>query len=109
MSSPDAPDAPTLRHVVHIRLDPALDDAARASLEDDLHALVAAHPHAVSARLDRDLGRRPHAPVSATWMASFDFGSMADFEDYLASPLHKDFLSTHQPSMDFITAIQFAI
>ena len=57
-------------------------------------------------RLHRDLGRRPHAPVSATWMVCMDFVSMAEFEAYLASPLHRDFLQTHQPSMAYITAIQ---
>ena len=38
-----------------------------------------------------------------------DFASMADFEAYLVSPLHRDFLQTHQPSMAFITAIQVPI
>ena len=95
-----------LRHVVHIRLDPSLDPERRAALETDLHRLVEEHPHALRAALDRDLGRRPQAPVSATWMVSMDFATMADFEAYLASPLHRDFLTTHQPSMAFITAIQ---
>ena len=35
-----------------------------------------------------------------------DFDSMAEFEAYLAHPLHRDFLATHQPAMAFITAIQ---
>jgi hypothetical protein len=35
-----------------------------------------------------------------------DFASMADFESYLADPLHVDFLTTHQQSMTFITAMQ---
>ena len=95
-----------LRHVVHIRLDPSLDDAVRLPLEADLRRLVDEHPHALSGRLDRDLGRRPAAPVSATWMVTLDFASMADFEAYLAHPLHRDFLATHQPAMAFITAIQ---
>ena len=95
-----------IRHVVHIRLDPSLDEALRGPLEADLHELVAVHPHAVHATLRRDLGRRPQAPVSATWMVSMDFDSMADFEAYLADPLHRDFLATHQPAMTFITAIQ---
>jgi len=99
----------TLRHVVHIRLEPDLDESRRVPLERDLHRLVEEHPHAVSAILQRDLGRRPQAPVTATWMVTMDFASMADFEAYLASPLHRDFLETHQPSMAFITAIQVPI
>lgn len=99
----------TLRHVVHIRLEPDLDEDRRVPLERDLHRLVDEHPHAVAAILQRDLGRRPQAPVTATWMVTMDFASMADFEAYLASPLHRDFLQTHQPSMAFITAIQVPI
>jgi len=99
----------TLRHVVNIRLEPDLAEDLRAPLEAELHALVAAHPHAISATLHRDLGRRPQAPVTATWLVSMDFASMADFEAYLADPLHVDFLTTHQPAMTFITAIQYAI
>lgn len=95
-----------LRHVVHIRLEPDLDEAQRVALEADLRILVDAHPHARQATLHHDLGRRPLAPVSATWMVEMDFASMADFEAYLASPLHRDFLATHQPSMGYITAIQ---
>ena len=106
VTSADSTDAAAIRHVVHIRLDPALDDEARRSLEADLRQLVDVHPHAVRGTLHRDLGRRPNAPVSATWMVCLDFVSMADFEAYLASPLHRDFLATHQPSMAYITAIQ---
>ena len=95
-----------IRHVVHIRLDPELEDGRRVPLEADLHRLVAEHPHAVRGSLHRDLGRRPAAPVSATWMVVLDFASMADFEAYLAHPLHRDFLAAHQSSMAFITAIQ---
>ena len=39
-------------------------------------------------------------------MVCLDFVSMADFEAYLASPVHRDFLQTHQPSMAYISAIQ---
>ena len=39
-------------------------------------------------------------------MVCLDFASMQDFESYLASPVHRDFLSTHQPSMAYISAIQ---
>lgn len=106
MSTADPVDAATIRHVVHIRLDPALDDDLRHSLETDLRQLVDEHPHAVCATLHRDLGRRPAAPVSATWMVCLDFVSMTDFEAYLASPTHRDFLKNHQPSMAYITAIQ---
>ena len=95
-----------IRHVVHIRLDPDLDADRRDPLEADLRQLVDEHPHALRGSLHRDLGRRPQAPVSATWMVVLDFASMADFESYLAHPLHRDFLATHQPSMAFITAIQ---
>lgn len=95
-----------IRHVVNIRLDPSLDDSLRIPLEADLHQLVESHPHAMSGTLHRDLGRRPAASVSATWMVCLDFASMADFESYLADPLHVDFLTTHQPAMEFITAIQ---
>lgn len=102
----DANEAIPIRHVVHIRLDPSLEAGLRASLEDDLRQLVDEHPHALRGTLHRDLGRRPNAPVSATWMVCLDFASMADFESYLASPLHRDFLATHQPSMAYITAIQ---
>ena len=35
-----------------------------------------------------------------------DFADMAAFEAYLAHPLHADFLTTHQPSMAYISAIQ---
>lgn len=98
--------SPALRHVVHIRLEPSLDDRARASLETDLQALVAERPHAIEGSLHRDLGRRPEAPGMATWMVVLDFASMADFESYLASPTHRDFLGTHQPSMAYISAIQ---
>lgn len=104
--SPNSTDVATLRHVVHIRLDPSLDDDARVALETDLKELAAEHPFAVRGSLHRDLGRRPQAPVSATWMVVMDFVSMADFESYLASPLHADFLKTHQPSMAYISAIQ---
>lgn len=106
MDTADAPEAAALRHVVHIRLDPSLDDELRRSLETELRQLVDEHPFAVRATLHRDLGRRPNAPVSATWMVCMDFASMADFESYLASPMHRDFLETHQPSMAYITAIQ---
>ena len=95
-----------IRHVVHIRLDPALEDSLRLPLEEDLRRLVDEHPHAIRGRLHHDLGRRPHAPVTATWMVELDFASMADFEAYLAHPLHRDFQADHQPSMAFITAIQ---
>lgn len=105
----DPADAATIRHVVHIRLDPALDPDVRVVLENDLRQLADEHPHALRSTLHRDLDRRPNAPVSATWMVSMDFASMADFEAYLASPLHRDFLQTHQPSMAFITAIQVPI
>lgn len=97
-----------INHVVHIRLEPDLDEASRTSLEADLQTLVAAHPHSTRASLHRDLGRRPNAPVSATWMVSMDFDSMKEFEAYLVHPLHADFLATHQPSMAYISAIQVA-
>ena len=103
------PSVATVRHVVHIRLDPSLDETLRRALEDDLRELVDAHPHSLTASLHRDLGRRPEASVSATWMVSMDFASMADFEAYLASPLHQDFLQTHLPSMAYISAIQVPI
>jgi hypothetical protein len=83
-----------------------VDEERHLSLETDLRRLVDQHPHAVRATLHHDLGRRPAAPVSATWMVCLDFESMGHFESYLASPVHKDFLETHQPSMAFITAIQ---
>jgi hypothetical protein len=35
--------------------------------------------------------------------------SMADFEEYLASPLHKTFLSEHQASMTSLMSIQVPI
>lgn len=108
MSSPASSTA-TLRHVVHIRLEPTLDDDVRAALEADLAALVDAHPHSHRASLHRDLGRRPNAPVSATWMVVMDFADMDAFEAYLAHPLHADFLGTHQPSMAYISAIQVPI
>jgi hypothetical protein len=95
-----------IRHVVNIRLDPSLDDERRLPLETDLRHLVDEHPHALAGTLHRDLGRRPAAAVSATWMVCLDFASMTDFEAYLAHPLHVDFLATHQPAMEFITAIQ---
>lgn len=95
-----------LRHVVHIRLEPTLDDARREALEADLRRLVDEHPHAVTGTLHRDLGRRPEASVSATWMVVLDFASMADFEAYLAHPLHRDFLTDHQAAMAYISAIQ---
>ena len=106
MTAADPAEAATLRHVVHIRVDPSLDEGLRRSMEADLRQLVDEHPHAVRATVHTDLGRRPHAPVTATWMVCMDFVSMADFEAYLASPRHRDFLATHQPSMAFITAIQ---
>ena len=106
MTTVDPTEAATIRHVVHIRLDPALDDDLRLALETDLRQLADEHPHAVRAALQRDLGRRPNAPVSATWMVTLDFVTMADFEAYLASPTHRDFLHTHQPSMAYISAIQ---
>lgn len=106
MTSADSTDATPIRHVVHIRLDPSLDANLRLSLETDLRQLVDEHPHALRGTLHRDLSRRPNAPVTATWMVCLDFVSMADFEAYLASPLHRDFLATHQPSMAYITAIQ---
>lgn len=98
--------APTIRHVVHIRLEPTLDPSARDGLESDLERLVREHPHALTGSLHRDLGRRPQAPVSATWMVVLDFASMDDFEAYLAHPLHRAFLADHQPSMAYISAIQ---
>lgn len=106
MSTADATEVATIRHVVHIRVEPLLDDERRRSMEVDLQQLVHEHPHAVRATLHSDLGRRPEAPVSATWMVCLDFVSMADFEAYLASPVHREFLSTHQPSMAYISAIQ---
>lgn len=109
MTTPDATRPARVRHVVHIRLDPGLDGELRASLEDDLRRLVAEHPHAVHGSLHRDLDRKPEASVSATWMVSMDFMSMDDFEEYLASPLHRDFLQTHLPSMDYISAIQVPV
>jgi hypothetical protein len=109
MTTGDPIPSATIRHVVHIRLDPSLDEDLRVALETDLRQLADEHPHAVRASLHRDLGRRPQAPVSATWMVSLDFASMADFEAYLASPTHRDFLATHQPSMAYISAIQVPI
>ena len=109
MTAVDPTDTATIRHVVHIRLDTSLDDDLRAALESDLRRLADEHPHAVRATLHRDLGRRPNAPVSATWMVCLDFVTMADFEAYLASPPHRDFLQTHQPSMAYISAIQVPI
>ena len=106
MTTHDPIEAGGIRHVVHIRLDSALDHDLRASLETDLRQLADEHPHAMRATLHRDLGRRPEAPVSATWMVCLDFMSMADFEAYLASPTHRDFLANHQPSMAYISAIQ---
>jgi quinol monooxygenase YgiN len=106
VTSSEPPDAVPIRHVVHIRVDPNVGEGQRDALETDLRRLVEEHPHAVRATLHHDLGRRPAAPVSATWMVCLDFMSMADFESYLTSPAHKDFLETHQPSMAFITAIQ---
>ena len=106
MSTSDSRESAAIRHVVHIRLDPSLDDDLRRALEADLRQLVDQHPHAVRGTLHRDLGRRPNAPVTATWMVCLDFDSMTDFESYLANALHRDFLETHQPSMAFITAIQ---
>lgn len=106
MSSPDPLSRSEIRHIVSIRLSPDLDDSVRIPLEADLRALVAEHPHARNATLHRDLGRRPAAPVSATWLVCMDFASMSDFEAYLAHPRHVEFLKTHQPSMEFITAIQ---
>jgi antibiotic biosynthesis monooxygenase (ABM) superfamily enzyme len=99
----------TVRHVVHIRLEPTLEQERRESLESDLRTLVAEHPHAIRASLHRDLGRRPEASVSATWMVVLDFATMADFEGYLASPAHRHFLTAHQPSMAYISAIQVPI
>lgn len=104
MTASETPQA--IRHVVHIRLDPSLDPDRRQALEDDLRNLVDERPFAFHGTLHRDLDRRPAAPVTATWMVCLDFASMADFEEYLASPVHRDFLQTHQPSMAFITAIQ---
>lgn len=109
MPSPDATNPSFVRHVVHIRLEPGLDDDQRTSLERDLESLVAQHPHSLRASLQRDLGRKPEASVSATWMVTMDFTSMEDFEQYLTSAQHRDFLQTHQRSMAFITAIQVAI
>lgn len=106
MSTADEAWSEPIRHVVNIRLEPDLDESLRAPLEADLHRLVAEHPHAFAATLHRDLGRRPHAPVTATWLVCMDFESMSDFEAYLAHPLHADFLGTHQTSMAYITAIQ---
>ena len=108
MPAPE-PAVAAVRHVVHIRLDPSLDDSLRQPLEDDLRTLVEAHPHSLTASLHRDLGRRPEASVSATWMVTMDFTSMTEFEAYLASPLHQDFLQTHLPSMAYISAIQVPI
>lgn len=96
----------TIRHVVHIRLEPTLDEVRRKALEVDLVRLAGEHPHAVRGSLHRDLGRRPEASVSATWMVVLDFAGMPDFEAYLAHPLHRDFLAEHQPSMAYISAIQ---
>jgi hypothetical protein len=105
MSDPGQP--PTgIRHVAHIRIDPSLDDEPRNALERDLRRLVHEHPHALRGTLHRDLGRRPEAPAMATWMVCLDFESMADFEAYLDSRLHRDFLQTHQPPMACITGIQ---
>jgi hypothetical protein len=109
MTTDGAPVNTAIRHVVNIRLDHSLSDELRLPLEADLRHLVAEHPHALSGTLHRDLGRRPAAPVSATWMVCLDFASMADFEAYLADPLHVDFLKTHQSSMAFITAIQVSL
>lgn len=97
---------PTVRHVVHIRLDPDLDPQVREALETDMRELVEVHPHAVSGRLHRDLGRKPASSVSATWMVELQFVSMNDFEAYLADPLHAAFIANHSPSMVYISAIQ---
>jgi hypothetical protein len=109
MTSPEPSATATLRHVVHIRIDPDASDTARSGLEEQLRQLVDEHPHSLAASLHRDLDRRPQAPVSATWMVVMDFASMADFESYLASPLHKEFLEAHLPSMAYISAIQVPI
>ncbi len=101
--------ATTVRHVVLMRIDTQLDAVERARLEADLRGLVAEHPHAVRATLHGDLGRKPESPIAATWLVSMDFVSMADFEEYLASPLHKAFLADHQASMTSLMSIQVPI
>ena len=106
MTSAGSPSSTEIRHIVNIRLSSDLDETLRIPLEDDLRTLVAEHPHALAATLHRDLGRRPAAPVSATWLVCMDFASMTEFEAYLAHPRHVDFLKKHQASMEFITAIQ---
>lgn len=109
MTTLDATGPAAVRHVVHIRLEPDLDDGLRSSLEEDLRQLVDQHPHSLRGSLHRDLGRKPEASVSATWMVVMDFASMDDFEQYLANPLHRDFLQTHLPSMAYISAIQVTL
>ena len=106
MTNAHTPASCTIRHVVSIRLSPALDANLRLSLEEDLQRLIDEHPHAITASLHRDLGRRPASPITATWLTCLDFSSMADFEAYLVHPLHVEFLKVHQSSMEFITAIQ---
>lgn len=106
MSTADTSWSEPIRHVVNIRLEPDLDASLREPLEADLHQLVVEHPHALAATLHRDLGRRPAAPVTATWLVCMDFASMTEFEAYLAHPMHANFLGTHQKSMAYITAIQ---
>jgi len=106
MTDISTPAGGAIRHLVNIRLSPALDASLRLPLEKDLQHLVDEHPHAIAATLHRDLGRRPASPVTATWLTCLDFSSMADFEAYLVHPLHVEFLKAHQSSMEFITAIQ---
>ena len=106
MATHDPSLSASIRHVVHIRLDPELHEEQRGALEASLRSLVDAHPHAVRASLHRDLDRKPQSSVSATWMVVMDFVSMTEFEAYLASAPHQEFLQTHLPSMAYISAIQ---
>jgi hypothetical protein len=66
VTTTDSTEPSAIRHVVHIRLDPALDPDVRLSQENDLRQLADEHPHALRASLHRDLDRRPNASVSAT-------------------------------------------
>jgi hypothetical protein len=98
-----------LRHIVMIKISTAASPDAVRELASDLDTLVREKPHAMRGSVQRDLGLRPESPRAATWVATLDFATTRDFESYLTSSEHCQFLARHTPEMASLLAVQVPI
>lgn len=103
-----ADDGP-LRHLVLLRLQDGITAGSADRLEAALRELVEDAGPASRGWVHRDLGLRPGMRRAATWAAQIDFAGPADFNAYLASSQHHNFLREHGPSIDWLCAAQIPL